>query len=134
MKRHASAVLAEQIDKTEKKKHDQDLTEIYRLVGHAGEVMETKRGPELVKELARMLHETWQIKKRLSSTISNTAIDELYEACLKEGALGGKLCGAGAGGFLLMVVPEERRKGFIEKLGRDRCVEFELDLEGVKIL
>jgi D-glycero-alpha-D-manno-heptose-7-phosphate kinase len=134
IQRHASTVLAEQIERTEQKKNDADLTEMHRMVGVATNMFESLRGEALGTELARLLHENWLLKKKLSSSISNTAIDELYETCRREGALGGKLCGAGAGGFLLMVVPEERRKGFIETLGRDRCVEFDIDLEGVKIL
>ncbi len=133
-KRHASAVLGEQIDNIVKKKNDTDLQELYKLVGVAGDMMEARKGESLVNELARMLHEAWQIKKRLSSNISNNAIDELYETCRSHGALGGKLCGAGAGGFLLMVVPEPRRAGFIEALGRDRCVEFTIDVEGARLV
>jgi D-glycero-alpha-D-manno-heptose-7-phosphate kinase len=133
-KRHASAVLTEQIANTEKKKNDADLAELYRMVGIATDVIESKKGAELVKELARMLHEAWQVKKRLSSSISNSGIDDLYATCLSHGALGGKLCGAGAGGFLLMVVPEEKRASFIDKLGRDNCVEFDIDMEGVRVI
>ncbi len=133
-KRHASSVLAEQIDNTAKKKNDADLTHLYRLVGIAADMMETKKDGDLVNELARLLHDAWQVKKKLSSSITNDAIDDLYEHCRAHGALGGKLCGAGAGGFLLMVVPEERRETFIQALGRERCVEFEIDMEGARIV
>lgn len=134
LRRHASTVLDEQVAKTENKKNDADLLELYRLVGVATHCFESLQGEMLVQELARMLHTGWQIKKRLSSSISNSAIDELYEHCLKHGALGGKLCGAGAGGFLLMIVPPEKRKSFIDTLGRDRCVAFGIDMDGAQTI
>jgi D-glycero-alpha-D-manno-heptose-7-phosphate kinase len=84
--------------------------------------------------IGRLLHQSWQVKKRLSSKVSAPEIDELYENCLVHGAIGGKLCGAGGGGFLLMVVPPERRAGFEAAIGGRRCVRFEIDQYGSVLL
>ena len=84
--------------------------------------------------LALLLNESWKLKKGLSSRVTNGAIDELYALCLREGALGGKLCGAGAGGFLLVIVPPECRKALMEKIGLRNCVAFAVDKEGATIL
>ena len=54
-----------------------------------------------LNDFGRLLNSTWQLKK-LSNSVSNKLIDELYDYCLENGALGGKLLGAGAGGFLLI--------------------------------
>ncbi|MEI7711221.1 MAG: kinase, partial [Rhodospirillales bacterium] len=85
-------------------------------------------------QFGAMLHEGWETKKRLSSKVSNPAIDALYSAAREAGALGGKLCGAGSGGFLLMLVPPERQAGFFEKLGRDAITQIGLDTIGSTIL
>lgn len=64
-----------------------------------------------INEFGRLLNEFWQIKKTLSSSVSNTFIDELYAKALSSGAIGGKLIGAGGGGFLLLFVsPKDQRK------------------------
>jgi D-glycero-alpha-D-manno-heptose-7-phosphate kinase len=61
-------------------------------------------------EFGRLLHEGWQYKKQLASKISNGAIDEMYNAAHTAGALGGKITGAGGGGFLLLWCPPERQE------------------------
>jgi D-glycero-alpha-D-manno-heptose-7-phosphate kinase len=60
-------------------------------------------------EIGRLMDENWQLKKRLSAGISNPRIDRAYELAMKSGALGGKLLGAGGGGFLFFLVPPERQ-------------------------
>ena len=60
-----------------------------------------------LQALGRILDEGWQLKRGLASTITTNQIDNWYRLAREAGALGGKLCGAGGGGFLLFVVPEE---------------------------
>ena len=66
--------------------------------------------------VAEVLEEGWQLKRRLASTITNPAIDAWHDRALEAGALGGKLCGAGSGGFLLFIVPPERQPAVREAL------------------
>jgi D-glycero-alpha-D-manno-heptose-7-phosphate kinase len=64
-----------------------------------------------------VLNEAWCLKRGLASKISNPQIDGWYEAAVRAGSLGGKLCGAGGGGFLLFIVPPGRREAVRRALG-----------------
>lgn len=66
--------------------------------------------PEGFNDFGRLLDETWRLKRSLTNLISNDQIDSIYEQALKAGALGGKLCGAGGGGFILFFVPPEKQE------------------------
>ena len=81
-----------------------------------------------------MLHESWLEKKDLSSAISNSSIDEIYNIAIKNGALGGKLIGAGGGGFFLFYVPYYLKKNFINKLTKFINVPFKFSSKGSEIL
>src|SRR5262249_31885229 len=72
----------------------------------------------------------WNIKRTLTQKITNSAIDEIYEAGLGAGALGGKLCGAGGGGFMLFYVPPERKESLRQRLKNLLCVPFSLSSRG----
>lgn len=85
-------------------------------------------------DLGRLLHEGWMLKRELSANVSNFAIDNLYEAALGAGALGGKLLGAGGGGFLLLFVPPERQAAVRERLNGLIAVSFGFDTGGSKIV
>jgi D-glycero-alpha-D-manno-heptose-7-phosphate kinase len=61
------------------------------------------------ERFGRILHESWQLKRGLATTITTSQIDRWYEAAMKAGAVGGKLCGAGGGGFLLFIVKPDRQ-------------------------
>jgi D-glycero-alpha-D-manno-heptose-7-phosphate kinase len=81
-----------------------------------------------------MLHEGWETKKRLSSKVSNFEIDGLYDQARSAGALGGKLCGAGNGGFLLMLVPPARQSEFTARMVNQIVIPIGLDTLGSTIL
>lgn len=133
VKRRATAIVAEQVKNTEARQVDEPLSKMMELLEEAERVLERPREGR-VTEIAALLHESWLMKKRLSSRISSDEIDELYDFCRAQGALGGKLCGAGGGGFLLMVVPPERRASFIEAVGPRRCISFKVDCHGSQII
>ena len=65
-----------------------------------------------INDFGKLLHHAWIEKKELSSSISNHKIDELYQTSIQNGALGGKLLGAGGGGFLLVYMKKEKQKFF----------------------
>ena len=67
-----------------------------------------------INEFGQLLDKTWQIKRKLTSKISNPSIDKIYEKALSAGATGGKLLGAGGGGCVLFVVPTEKRNAVRE--------------------
>ena len=93
---------------TETKSHLQDKTkqllEMKKLTDEAESILVDKN--QNLDDFGRLLDYTWKLKRQTGSKISTNAIDELYEKAIKEGALGGKLLGAGGGGFLLFYVPD----------------------------
>lgn len=84
--------------------------------------------------LGNLLHEGWQLKKLLASQISNGSIDEWYDQARKAGALGGKITGAGGGGFLMLYCPPERRDAVREALSELRELPFQLEPDGSKVI
>jgi D-glycero-alpha-D-manno-heptose-7-phosphate kinase len=80
-----------------------------------------------------MLNESWQIKRTLSQRITNASLDEIYEAGMSAGALGGKLLGAGGGGFMLFYVPPERREALRTRLNKLLCVPFSFSTKGSQV-
>lgn len=81
-----------------------------------------------------LLHEAWQAKRSLSATVSNPTVDELYSQAISAGAIGGKLTGAGGGGFLLLFVPPERQRQVRERLNKLLHVPFEFEFSGSQII
>jgi len=85
-------------------------------------------------DLGRLLHEAWLLKKRLSTRISSSFLDNIYETALKNGATGGKLLGAGGGGFLLFYVEPERQLAVKEALKGFLPVPFKFEFSGAEIV
>ncbi len=83
--------------------------------------------------IGRYLDETWNLKKKLHSSVSNKKIDNLYKLCIKNGATGGKLLGAGGGGFILMYVPLNKQQKF-KKVLKNKLVKFEFVSHGSTII
>jgi D-glycero-alpha-D-manno-heptose-7-phosphate kinase len=84
--------------------------------------------------LGRLLDESWQMKKQLASQISNDAIEEWYKTALRAGAIGGKITGAGGGGFLLLYCPYAKREAVRLALSHLRELPFELEPDGSKVI
>lgn len=84
-------------------------------------------------KFAKMLDEAWQKKKSITSGISNPEIDELYQKAISAGALGGKLLGAGGGGFILLYCEEQYQPAVREALGL-RELDFEISLNGSRVV
>jgi D-glycero-alpha-D-manno-heptose-7-phosphate kinase len=134
MTRFASATLDEQMERTREKKVDNELSHLLTLVDQGVEVLEAGDPDDMLKRFGAMLHDGWETKKRLSSKVSNPEIDALYDACCAAGALGGKLCGAGNGGFLLMLVPPAVQARFQEQMRNRVVIPIRLDTIGSTIL
>jgi D-glycero-alpha-D-manno-heptose-7-phosphate kinase len=127
--RFASKVAAEQIRNTPEKK--KELQRIREMVDQAIGIL---NGNGAIEEFGHLLNESWQLKRGLSSRITNRNIDALYEKALKCGAIGGKLLGAGGGGFMLLFVrPKDRERlkkgldGFLE-------VKFKFEADGSQVI
>lgn len=124
--RTASEIAQEQLRVTPQKK--QELHSMLQLVDEAEKVI-TDPGRHLA-EFGRLLHEGWRIKRSLTQKISNSSIDEIYEAGLSAGAVGGKLLGAGGGGFMLFYVEPELREALRARLKNLLCVPFSFSNRG----
>ena len=85
-------------------------------------------------DFGRILHEGWLMKKSLTSGITTNMVDELYEKGIKNGALGGKLLGAGGAGFILFYCPKEKQALFRKKMGAINEMPFGFDNFGSKII
>ncbi len=134
VKRYAEDILEEQITKTKSSKNDEYLNEMYALVREAEKLLIDGSQYQFVSSWGALMHESWQLKCKLSSQITSDYIDDLYTKARHAGALGGKLCGAGRGGFLLLVVPEESKEKVRKALDPLMEVDFNFENEGSSIL
>ena len=78
-------------------------------------------------EFGKLIHESWKIKKSLGSKITNSEIDEIYDIGIKNGAYGGKILGAGGAGFIMFIIPEEKKEKLKQKL--TNCIEVSFKFE-----
>ena len=85
-------------------------------------------------QFGQSLHEAWQLKRKLGSKISSPTLDGIYEAALLNGAIGGKLLGAGGGGYFLFYVPPFRKNELIDSLeaAKLRVQPFRFESEGLR--
>lgn len=131
--RYANNILKEQIKNTKRKIINNQLEELKII---------TKEAINLIKkyididELSYLLNKSWNLKKNLSNKISSSMIDQLYEFCLSQGAKGGKLLGAGGGGFLLLIGEKENLVTLSKTLTKKNIFSFfpKIDQFGSKII
>jgi D-glycero-alpha-D-manno-heptose-7-phosphate kinase len=87
-----------------------------------------------ITEFGELLYEAWQAKRSLSAAVSNSHVDEIFEQALSAGAIGGKLTGAGGGGFLLLFAPPSRQREVRERLKTLIHVPFKFENSGSQIV
>ena len=109
LSRYADPLLEEQVKKTVAKQNDHNLKAMVDMSNEALNIIGNSTDAEFLSELGGLLHKGWVLKKELSSKVSNDVINSYYDKAMKAGAIGGKLSGAGAGGFLSFFVPKEKR-------------------------
>ncbi len=131
--RYASEVVAQQVAAIRENRIEKELSHLLALVSQAVEVLEGDDPDRMLAEFGAMMHEGWQTKRKLSG-VASPEIDALYEAARAAGALGGKLCGAGGGGFLLMVVPPYMRARFNAAMESTCLIPVGMDQQGSVIL
>ena len=110
-------------------------TELNRMKAMVEEAVKILHNPDVpIEEFGKLLHESWLCKKALSNKVSTAGIDELYEAALEAGATGGKILGAGGGGFLLLFVKPELQARVKERLQHLVHVPFAFDEGGSRVV
>jgi len=130
LSRHAHEIAGEQIKNTRSNK--EQLLLMRALVDEA--YMIVTSGKDDFSDFGKLLHETWMLKRKLSSKITNQEIDDIYEAARKSGATGGKLLGAGGGGFILFYVEPDRQERVKKALHQYLHVPFRFDFSGSEII
>lgn len=114
------------------KKADKNYQGLHYMRNQAVDLWRSFQLGELIS-IGYILRDGWKLKRNLARGISSEEIDKFYDIALKNGAVGGKICGAGGGGFLLFYAPKSRHKQ-IEKALRMKKFPFKFDKEGSKII
>ena len=112
-------------------KNISNLQEMQKLVDIATDVL--CNGNNL-DDFGRLLNQTWQLKRGLESSITPNFVDDIYSKAIKAGALGGKLLGAGGGGFMIFYVTQERRSAVLNALNELLLVPFKIDHTGTELM
>jgi D-glycero-alpha-D-manno-heptose-7-phosphate kinase len=128
--RSASAILSEQRKNTSEADKMATLMEMVQLVYPLRDALSAGN----LREMGKILHENWLLKRTLASGITNPSIDGWYELALKHGALGGKLLGAGGGGFLLLYCEEEHQARVADALQSLRRFDFTFEENGSQVI
>lgn len=129
IQRDAATVLSEQRDNT-----GMNRGTLLAMRDQAEELRNLLWGGVDVERIGRLLDEGWRLKRRLASGISSDVLDGWYERALGAGALGGKLCGAGGGGFFLFLVPPQARAEVRDAMRGLQEIEFEYEPHGSSAL
>lgn len=119
-------------NKLDKKDKIGQLKEMYSLVDDAEKVLTNKNAD--LNEFGRLLDHTWKLKRQTGAAVSTDSIDDLYAKGMAAGALGGKLLGAGGGGFLVFYVEPERQKAVREAMSDLMYIPFEFENGGTRII
>lgn len=127
--RFASQIAEEQIQNIPRKNNE--LGYMYKMVDEGISVL---TGAGSLKDFGKILNETWQLKRGLSSKIATSYIDEIYETAIKSGAIGGKLLGAGGGGFMIFYVDKEKQQSVRNVLANLMEVPFAFEDGGSQII
>ncbi|TRZ90390.1 MAG: kinase [Methanosarcinales archaeon] len=130
LSRNASVIAQEQIRNTHRNRNE--LFKMRELVDEAYKILTS--GKDDFVDFGRLLNETWQLKRKLSSKITTRDIDDVYETAVKNGAVGGKLCGAGGGGFIVFYVETENQERVKKALNNFLHVPFKFDFSGSEII
>ena len=128
MSRQSSDILDAQ--KASTKANAEALRRIRHCVPQVRNALESRR----FDVIGDILHQSWLLKKTLATNVSNAAIDDMYERALSAGALGGKIAGAGGGGFLLVHVPRHRQDAVRNALVGFREFPWRIEQDGSKVI
>ena len=122
------------VQKSNQSKEDKEkiLDEMYKLVDEAEQILINDKIS--LDEFGKLLDKTWKLKRQTGNNVSTDSIDGLYDRAIKAGALGGKLLGAGAGGFLLFYCPKDKQEALKNELKDLLYVPFNFEDGGTKVI
>lgn len=122
----------QKVNKLDDKEKINQLKEMYMLVNEAENVLIDKNSD--LDEFGRLLDCTWRLKRQTGKAVSTDSIDELYSKGIKAGALGGKLLGAGGGGFLVFYVEPDKQKSVMKVMEDLMYIPFKFENGGTRII
>jgi D-glycero-alpha-D-manno-heptose-7-phosphate kinase len=133
--RDANTVLAEQCEKIEAKRENDAVKSMHRIKEMGYEIKNALIAGDVTR-FGALLHEHWLEKRKISTKMSDARMDSWYEKALQNGAIGGKLMGAGGGGFFLFCTGNGKRKQLRSAMEAEglRFMDFRFDWEGSKVL
>lgn len=129
IKRTASDVAKSYVESIEEKARQ--LQVLTKLVGEATNILNSRQD---LSTFGNLMHEAWQIKRSLSAQVTNSAVDQIYDEARRAGALGGKLTGAGGGGFMMLFAPPDKQPAIRERLRKLIHVPFQFEYAGSQII
>lgn len=127
--RTASEIAAEQVARIPERRSE--LRAMYQMVDEAIRILQDGKG---IDDIGRLLHEAWRVKRGLSQRVSTARIDEIYETARRAGAIGGKILGAGGGGFMLIFASPEAQPRVREALRDLLLIPFKFEHTGSHII
>lgn len=127
--RKSSEIEAEKLKKFKDK--EKELQAMTAMVQDGINILKSNRN---LNDFGKLLNEGWKLKRSLAPIVSTNKIDNIYESGIRAGAIGGKLLGAGGGGFMLFFAPPERHKKIKEKLKKFLNVPFKFEYSGSQII
>ena len=129
IKRTASDVASSYVNKIEDRKR-----QLLLMKDMVDESLSVINSGNSITQFGKLLHEAWLAKRSLSKQVTNSHVDEIYDLAKSQGAIGGKLTGAGGGGFMLLFVPPERQLSLRKKLDKLIYVPFRCESSGSQII
>jgi D-glycero-alpha-D-manno-heptose-7-phosphate kinase len=130
LSRFSSDVAVEKISNIGR--NERQLVAMQAMVDQAVEMIADEREP--IRRIGELLHESWMLKRGLASRVTNDRVDDIYSAAMSSGASGGKLLGAGGGGFLLFITEPGKRSAVAKALEGLIQVAVDIDSEGSRIM
>ena len=127
--RYASTVAGKKIENIPKKK--KELSQMLEMVDEAISILTHDTD---ISEFGKLLHESWKLKRSLSDSVTTSFINEIYSSAMDAGAIGGKLLGAGGGGFMLIFAKPQDQPKIKKRLNKFLSVPFEFDRLGSQVI
>lgn len=128
--RRAESILAEQSRNMASLETRSRLRHMVRVAQRMRDALNSNR----IDDFGELLHENWEEKRQLANGISNEQLDAWYESARREGAVGGKILGAGGGGFLLLYAPQDRHEAICAALPELRRTAFRFEQQGSRLI
>jgi len=108
--------------------------ELHKMKSMVAQALSILNSNKTLDDFGSLLHESWMLKRELSSTVTNASVDRIYTTALENGAIGGKLLGAGGTGFIVFFVPPEKQSCVIDALSQYVRVPFKFENEGSTLI